>query len=489
MTGISTEDSAGRLLRAAAAILGDTRAGELRDALTERAALLDRLASAPLPGVPAPLPAAPLPTAADGRPPPGPSPQAGPAPDSVRAWQRCAAAADRVDGQLRAWAWRTPPGAPERPGGGALDGYVIGVKDVIDVAGMPTRAGSPLTAADPAQADAPAVARLRAAGAAIAGKTACTEWALNDPAPTRNPWDPRRTPGGSSAGSGVAVATGMCTATLDTQTAGDVLRPAACTGVVGFKPGFGWVTTDGSQPVAPSIDTLGVMARRVDAAAAVAAAVAGDPSRFTAGPASTGGAAPHIGVLGDPFTATAGPDVAAGFAATLSRLAGSGARLTDVISPVDLALVHAAHRVITFTECAAVHLARYRAAGDRYGPRAAELIDLGLLTPAHLYPRAQYIRQDAQRRLDALLATVDVLVLPVTAQPPPDRSATGDSRLQIPWTLCGFPALALPSGLAGGLPLGVQLVAGRQREAGLLAAARWCEQALGLLLRPPRAAA
>ena len=125
---------------------------------------------------------------------------------------------------------------------------------------MPTRCGSALTATEPAPADATVVGRLRSAGAAIIGKTHCTEWALNDPAPTRNPWDDSRTPGGSSAGSAVAVAAGMCRATVDTQTAGDVLRPAAYNSVVGFKPTAGWAPLDGVIPVAPTIDTIGITA-------------------------------------------------------------------------------------------------------------------------------------------------------------------------------------------------------------------------------------
>jgi Asp-tRNA(Asn)/Glu-tRNA(Gln) amidotransferase A subunit family amidase len=182
------------------------------------------------------------------------------------------------DHRLRAWAWTGSP--DDRAGaattnGGPLASYAVGIKDVIDVAGMPTRSGSLLTSRTPAPADAPVVARVRAAGAAVVGKTQCTEWALNDPAPTCNPWHPDRTPGGSSAGSAVAVVTGMCTATVDTQTAGDVVRPAAYNGVVGFKPTFGWAPLAGIQAVSPSVDTVGVMACEVEEAAAVAAAVAG----------------------------------------------------------------------------------------------------------------------------------------------------------------------------------------------------------------------
>ncbi|KAB2376104.1 amidase [Actinomadura montaniterrae] len=376
---------------------------------------------------------------------------------------------------LHAWAWR-PDGPAPAMADGPLSGFVLGVKDVIDVAGMPTRCGSPLTAPDPAAADAPAVARLRAAGAVIAGKTRCTEWALNDPAPTISPFDADRTPGGSSAGSAVAVATGGCTATLDTQTAGDVVRPAAYNGVVGLKPTAGWATTAGGRAVAPSIDTLGVLARHVRDAAAVAAAIADGPALF-APPGRA--AAPRIGVLRDPFTDRVGDAVRACLARAVRAFSAAGADVHDVSTGVDLAAVHAAHRVITFAECASLHRRRYRDHAERYGPRARELIERGLGTPARDLQEAGAVRRDAAERLGSLLEGLDALLVPAVPEPAPPRATTGDSRLQIPWTLCGLPSLALPAGTAGPLPLGVQLVAARNAEPELIAAAAWCERVLG----------
>ena len=463
------EAAAVRLLWAASAVLGEERAAQLRDALAERAVQLTRVGEAA--------------AAAPERQPP--AVLASPGAASMAAWERCRDRIEALEGRLRAWAWQAPLAGERDPGGaaGALDGYVAGVKDVIDAAGMPTRAGSPLTSPAPVAADAPAVARLRAAGAAIAGKTHCTEWALNDPAPTRNPWAPDRTPGGSSAGSAVAVAAGMCTAAVDTQTAGDVLRPAAYNAVVGFKPTIGWVSTDGSQPVAPAIDTIGVTARRVDDAAAVAAAIADDLARFTRGALSS---LPRLGVLTDPFADDIGPEMRANFSQTLQQLTGAGANLAPVSCPVDLSLVHAAHRIITFAECAAEHLAAGRHSRKEYGPRARELIDLGLVTPAPAYLHAQQVRRNTARRLATMFADADVILLPVVPEPAPAQATTGDSRLQIPWTLCGFPALSLPTGLSPtGLPLAIQFIADRRNELALLAAAHWSEQVLALNLAPP----
>jgi len=220
----------------------------------------------------------------------------------------------------------------------------------------------------------------------------------------------------------VAVAAGMCTATLDTQTAGDVLRPAAYNGVVGLKPTFGWVATTGSQPVAPSIDTFGVIAHRVQDAAAVARAVADDPVRFTA-TERTG--APRLGVLTAAFARQVEPVMRDHFDQLLRRLAGAGAAVAEVSCPVDLDLVHAAHRIITFAECAAEHPDGH--AG--YGPRARDLLDLGSLTPAPAYLHAQHVRDDATGRLAAMFTGLDVIALPRDAR---TRTGTRDHRRLTP---------------------------------------------------------
>ncbi len=146
---------------------------------------------------------------------------------------------------------------------GPLAGVTIGVKDIIDVQGLPTRAGSTLTSDLPATANAPVVARLRQAGAIILGKTVTTEFACFDPPATRNPWNLECTPGGSSSGSAVAVATGMCVAALGTQTGGSIVRPAAYCGVCGIKPTFGTVSRTGVVPVSEHLDHVGCLAASI----------------------------------------------------------------------------------------------------------------------------------------------------------------------------------------------------------------------------------
>src|SRR6266851_1740133 len=146
---------------------------------------------------------------------------------------------------------------------GPLHGIPLGIKDIFDVFDWPTAAGSPLWKQSIARRDATVVARLRQAGAIFLGKTATTQYASFDPSPTRNPWNPARTPGGSSSGSAAAVACGMCLGALGSQTGGSITRPASYCGVLGCKPTYGRVSTAGVVPLAPSMDHVGPMARCV----------------------------------------------------------------------------------------------------------------------------------------------------------------------------------------------------------------------------------
>src|SRR5207248_2345144 len=192
------------------------------------------------------------------------------------------------------------------------------------------------------------------------------------------------------------------------------------------------------------------------------------PDRFRS---ETSPRPPRLARLHNPFYDTVEPAAAASLDEIAHRFGDAGADIVDVATSVDLSLVHTAHRIMTFSECAAVHLSRYRSNPGRYGPKAREVLDLGLVTPAYAYVEAQHVRQEAGERLADLLKDVDALLLPLVPEPAPPRHTTGDSRFQIPWTLCGFPAAALPSGLTCGLPLSVQLVASPDDDATLLAAA------------------
>ena len=180
---------------------------------------------------------------------------------------------DAVESRLQAWV--EVDRSAKAAANGPLAGVPIGIKDIFDVAGLPTRYGAASFAHQTPTADSVAVVRLRAAGAAILGKTHTTQFAYMDPAPTRNPWSLDHTPGGSSSGSAAAVAAGMVPLAIGSQTVGSVLRPAAYCGIVGFKPTFGRISNTGVGHLAPSFDHVGTLTRTVADAALALKVLAG----------------------------------------------------------------------------------------------------------------------------------------------------------------------------------------------------------------------
>ncbi|GIX47428.1 MAG: amidase [Candidatus Tectimicrobiota bacterium] len=361
---------------------------------------------------------------------------------------------------------------------------------------MRTTCGSPIFADFVPRQDATAVARLKAAGAILLGKTQTTEFATLDPAPTRNPWNLAHTPGGSSSGSAAAVSAAMVAGALGSQTAGSTLRPAAYCGVVGLKPTFGRIGRYGVFPVSWRLDHVGIFARTVADAALLLQVLAGyDPRDASAADVPVpdyqagleASLPPRLGVVRDFFYERAEPEVREHTDAVLERLRAAGAQVQDVALPPDFATGLAAHRIIMRVEVAAVHATLFEAHRDAYRPQIRRLIESGRLIPAVTYVRAQQVRRRLQRQLLPLLAGVDALLTPTTPAPAPrGLDTTGDPTLQTPWTFVGLPALSLPSGLSGsGLPLGIQLAAAPFAEARLLAVARWCEGVLQFSARPP----
>lgn len=415
---------------------------------------------------------------------------------------------DVLETHLRAWARVDRSGALEAAsradeelarGGarGPLQGLPVGIKDVYRTAELETSAGSKVLAGSIPERDATAVERLKAAGAVVLGKTACTEFAANDPAPTCNPWNPAHTPGGSSSGSAAAVAARMCPATLDTQTAGDVVRPAAYCGIVGLKPTYGLISRHGSIPVAWSVDTAGVLARSVEDAALLLGVLAGhdplDPSSSSRSVSDYNETLegqlepPRLGILRGYFYEAATDEVRNHAERVAQLLGRDGARIEEVTIPEDLLeRSHAAHRVVVFSECAAYHQETFSKCSEDYGPKIRQLVELGLTTPAVSYLQAQRFRRHFGRKVGGVLEQVDALIVPSIPEPAPQGLGnTGDRRFQIPWTLAGLPVVALPTGLSQeGLPLGIQLVGSPFEDGRLLAAARWCEEALGVELVP-----
>ncbi|MFC5139680.1 amidase family protein [Actinomycetospora rhizophila] len=369
---------------------------------------------------------------------------------------------ERIDDRVRAWVGLLPPadGGP-----GPLAGVPVGVKDIIDVAGVPTVCGSPTRAdAPPAAADAAVVRMLRDAGAVVVGKTVTTEFACFDPGPTRNPHDLARTPGGSSSGSAAAVAAGMVPLALGSQTAGSVVRPASFCGVAGLAVTRGTLPVDGVHPLAPSLDTIGLLAATVEDVALARAVLSGRD------PAAAPARAPRLLAWDGTDVADVSPAMRAAHAHAVDRARDRGAQVTAW----DLALAAAVadHHTVMAAEAAGV-VPSVPGLGERLTAMLAE----GRTVPDDVLAGAR--ERAAATRATALahLADADAVLVPgALGVAPLATEGTGDPVLSRPWHLLGLPALAVPGVRDdAGLPLGLAMIGHPDREDALLAAGRWLE--------------
>jgi Asp-tRNA(Asn)/Glu-tRNA(Gln) amidotransferase A subunit family amidase len=406
----------------------------------------------------------------------------------------CLARIEAVDKDIEAWAFLDAEHArgqarrldEMRQNGeplGPLHGIPVGVKDIFDTADMPTEDGTVLHAGRNPHHDATVVTALRHAGAVIMGKTTTTELAVMSPTKTRNPHDPKRSPGGSSSGSAAAVASGMVPLAVGTQTNGSTIRPASYCGVVGFKPTHGLISRRGVLSQSHTLDHVGVFAGSVADAALMAELLMvfdqEDPDmRPTARPplralaASDPPLPPRLAFVKTPMWEQAEEETRAAFAELVDFLGDSAVETT--LPPV---FDHAVdiHRTIHVSDIAVSFAPEYEKGRDRLSATLRGMIEEGQQVKAADYIRGRARIPILNGELEDIFKSCDAILTPATVDEAPlGLDTTGNPVFCTIWTLLGVPAISLPLMRGGnGLPLGVQLVGRRGFDGRLLRTAQW----------------
>jgi len=376
-------------------------------------------------------------------------------------------------------------------GRGALHGIPLSVKDLFQVDGMPMTAGTAAPLPAVGAAEALAVQRLRAAGAVLFAKTNMNEIALGVTGENacsgdvKNPHDPARQSGGSSSGSAVSVAAGIGLGSLASDTGGSIRVPASFCGVTGFKPSFGAIPLAGSLPLSPSCDHAGPIARNVQDAHLLFCALA-QRSYVQTGIRRR----PRLVVPGPWLRGCLHPAVREAFEASLAALQAV-AELSELEVP-GWEQAFSCYTTIVRAEAAFVHAAAMRTHPGKFSPAILQSLQGGAGISAVDYLAAQRQRAQFSAALAALLTDHDAMLLPTSTVPVPWRGQEhvdigGASlalreavlRATMPFNLAGLPALSLPVLRAQGLPLGLQVVAGRGRDQPLLSLGAWLQEQLG----------
>ena len=361
---------------------------------------------------------------------------------------------------------------------GALHGLPVGVKDVFDTAELPTEYGTPIYRGHQPAWDAACVASARAAGAVLLGKTVSTELATFTPTgKTVNPYDPARTPGGSSSGSAAAVAARMVPFAYGTQTVGSIIRPAAYCGVVGYKPSFGLLARAGLKLSSESLDTVGAFANSVTDAALLVSGSGGPAVLAEITPLER----PRLGLCRSPVWSEMEPEAASAFEEAAGELAAAGASVVERELPGEFSDLMQTHGTILAYEaarCFAHELACHR---GRMSDPLVRLLDEGGKIPVDHYARALRHAECCRGMLLEHARDLDVLVTPsATGEAPLGLSSTGNTAMNRIWTLLHGPCVTVPMGRGpAGMPLGIQFVGLPGGDGRTLAVAAWAERALG----------
>ena len=386
---------------------------------------------------------------------------------------------------------------------GPLHGLPVAIKDIIDVAGLPTTCHSKILIDNIAKADAVCVSRLRGAGAIVLGKLSTHEFAIGGPSfdlpwpPARNPWNTAHHPGGSSSGSGAGVAAGLFPMALGSDTGGSVRNPASACGIVGLKPTYGLVSRRGVFPLSFTLDHVGPLTRTVTDNTLMLDVVAGhDPLDPGSAAVAYGhyGAGLERGVRGlrigfvRHFHETdlpAEPEVAAGLENVAGTLRNLGADIRDLQLPT-LGQFAAVNRIILQSEAWAIHAPWLRERPGDYGQLARRRLLGGAFISAGDYVQASRRRLEMIAAVEKALQDVDVLLC-ASAMDPPSRiedaaetERTYPRQARTPFNVTGHPAVAMMAGLSSaGVPLSVQFVGRYYAEATVFQVARAWERAAG----------
>jgi aspartyl-tRNA(Asn)/glutamyl-tRNA(Gln) amidotransferase subunit A len=414
--------------------------------------------------------------------------------DEARLPADAAAALDRARGEAKLNAFTWLPDAVDSAGPGLLAGVPVAVKDLMHVAGMPLSGGGKAMGRAVASGDAEIVARLRRAGAVFIGLANLHEFAYgitsDNPHFGRvvNPAAPSRIPGGSSGGSAAAIAAGIVRLAVGTDTAGSIRIPAACCGIVGFKPSYDALPRSGVIDLAASLDHVGPMARGVGDCALMFAAMLDLRSMPRWRVRDLGGTV--AARLGGYFARPLDAEVRAACDAAMAALTADGAHCIE--REVDGVEMAPAIQLNTLSpEATAFHAGLLRERGDDFGEDVRVRLEMGLFLPAPWYVKAQRMRGALAASLDAALAGADVLICPTLRAPAPAVGAarvdiegtsyalpTAVTNLTLPFNLAGLPAISLPwTRSKDGVPVALQVIGRRGADWRVLCVAERLEQA------------
>ena len=358
-----------------------------------------------------------------------------------------------------------------------LHGIPVGVKDVLDTAGLPTEYGSPIYRGNRTTCDAACVAQVRELGGVILGKTVTTEFATRHPGKTRNPHNLKHTPGGSSQGSAAAVADWMVPLAFGTQTTSSVIRPAAYCGVVGYKPSFGLINRTGVKALSDSLDTVGTLTRTVSDAALIVEELSGAPvTSFDAVPRMK----PRIGFCRTPYWRQADRPTQEALEQAVPRLERAGAKVAEVDLDGEFArLVEVQVTISTYEMFRALAYERTCFPDLLSETLMGRLLGGGRVSRAE-YEDAQSIAERCRARLDDVFRECDVLLSPsAMGEAPEGLASTGDPVFGASWTVLHCPAVTVPAFHGPrDLPLGAQIIGPPGKDGPTLLCAEWVHRAL-----------